>query len=180
MLNFTILASLLVTTVTSHIWEFLIYPILPTYRCCRARCSTCKNAYPDDKVALKMAFNQEKLNNIYDECQTFPLERAVARMTSILFTIIVFSNTIPVLYYIGFIYIFLTYLFHKLQILKARNINRGVKSEVMVQAFCLLLIAFMLRLAHGFIMYNDSLNLRSWHATKNSKDASALAWVNNG
>ena len=79
-----------------------------------------------------MTFNQEQLDNIYDEGMTFPLERAVARMTSFLFIVIVFSNTMPILYYVGFIYIVLTYLFHKFLILKARKINRGVKSEVMV------------------------------------------------
>jgi hypothetical protein len=79
-----------------------------------------------------MAFNQEYLNDIYDEYLTFPLERAVARMTSFLFIVIVFSNTMPVLYYLGFVYVFLTYIFHKFLVLKARNINRGIKSEIMI------------------------------------------------
>lgn len=61
---------------------------------------------------------------------TFPLERAVARMTSFLFIVIVFSNTMPILYFIGFVYVFTTYLFHKFLILKARKINRGIKSEI--------------------------------------------------
>ena len=82
-------------------------------------------------------------------------------MTSFLFIVIVFSTTIPVLYAFGFIYVWLTYIFHKVLILKARRLKRGIKSEIITQAFVLLLLALVVRIAHGFIIYNDKVSLRS-------------------
>lgn len=82
-------------------------------------------------------------------------------MTSFLFIVIVFSTTMPALYAFGFVYVWLTYIFHKVLILKARRLNRGIKSEIITQAFVLLLLALVVRIAHGFIIYNDRTSFRS-------------------
>jgi hypothetical protein len=113
-----------------------------------------------------MTFNQRQLNKLYDEDLSFSLERAVARMTSVLFIVIVFSTTMPALYAFGFVYVWLTYIFHKVLILKARRLKRGIKSEIITQAFVLLLLALVVRIAHGFIIYNDAASFRSWSAAK--------------
>lgn len=108
----------------------------------------------DDQPNTKMHI-QEDLERLY-EGQNFDCEATLSRMMSIMYTLIIFSSGMPVLYALGCLFFAVTYLANKLLFFKFYKRTDSILSrEIPTTSVYLMRYAVVLKMLAGLYMLNN-------------------------
>ena len=126
----------------------------------------------DDQPNTKLHI-QEDLERLY-EGQNFDCEATLSRMMSIMYTLIIFSSGMPVLYALGCLFFTVTYLVNKLLFFKFYKRTDSILSrEIPTTSVYLMRYAVVLKMLTGLYMLNNPSILK----TRDPPTASQIPFV---
>lgn len=98
---------------------------------------------------------QDDLERLY-EGPNFECETTLSRMMSVTWTLVVFSSGMPILYAIGFIFYFITYMTNKLLIMKYYKRTDSILSrEIPLVSVSMMRYAIIIKMFVGIYMLNN-------------------------
>lgn len=112
--------------------------------------------FPDDEDddepnTKKMV--QSELEKLY-EGRNFECEKSISRMMSTIFVILMFSPGMPILYFLGFIFFFVTYKTNKLLLMRYyKKTDSLLSREIPIFAVYILRYGLIIKLFSGLLMY---------------------------
>lgn len=150
-LSSTICLSIITVTFFSNAIDWMSFILRALQRCCdRGGSFSVKriDAKFDDGVNSTCR-NQEQLNKLYAGSD-FEIEKAYARAVAVLFTTMMYTVGLPLLYPLAFVFLLTTYLTNRVLCLKFYNRNNSIRNEIVVTSLNLILFGLICHMVLGF------------------------------